>query len=145
MEDIITSCWEDTITGVNRVEGARHSVAKPLSLSPREDILGNGRTGENELRVVGGQQCRALAGRKQPVMIDPSPELPDDMPIASVELPPKVRQALIAAGLRTIGKIRETSDTEILRIQHLGQSSLNFLRDTLGRHPPWESAGTPFQ
>jgi len=65
-------------------------------------------------------------------MIDPSPELPDDMPIASVELPPKVRQALIAAGLRTIGKIRETSDTEILRIQHLEQSSLNFLRDTLG-------------
>jgi hypothetical protein len=65
-------------------------------------------------------------------MIDPSPELPDDMPIASVELPPKVQQALIAAGLRTIGKIRETSDTEILRIQNLGQSSLNFLRDTLG-------------
>lgn len=65
-------------------------------------------------------------------MIDPSPELPDDMPIAGVELPAKVRQALIAAGLRTIGKIRETSDTEILRIQHLEQSSLNFLRDTLG-------------
>jgi DNA-directed RNA polymerase alpha subunit len=65
-------------------------------------------------------------------MIDPSPELPDDMPIASVELPPKVQQALIAAGLRTIGKIREASDAEILRIQNLGQSSLNFLRDTLG-------------
>jgi DNA-directed RNA polymerase alpha subunit len=70
--------------------------------------------------------------RKELVMIDPSPELPDDMPIASVEFPPKVRQALIAAGLRTIGKIRETPDTEILRIQDLGQGSLNFLRDTLG-------------
>jgi DNA-directed RNA polymerase alpha subunit len=69
-------------------------------------------------------------------MIDPSPELPDDMPIASVELPPKVQQALIAAGLRTIGKIRETSDTEILRIQNLGQSSLNFLRDTMGLRLP---------
>jgi hypothetical protein len=65
-------------------------------------------------------------------MIDPSPELPDDMPIASVELPAKVRQALIAAGLRTTGKIRETSDPEILRIQYLRQSSLTFLRDTLG-------------
>ena len=54
------------------------------------------------------------------------------MPIASVELPPKVQQALIAAGLETIGKIRETSDTEILRIRDLGQSSPNFLRDTLG-------------
>jgi hypothetical protein len=77
-------------------------------------------------------------------MIDPSPELPDDMPIASVELPPKVQQALIAAGLRTIGKIRETSDTEILRIQNLGQSSLNFLRTLWGCRPPWESE-TPFQ
>jgi hypothetical protein len=74
------------------------------------------------------RDCRASAGRKELVMIDPSPELPDDMPIASVELPPKVQQALIAAGLRTVGKIRETSDTEILRIQDLGQSSLNFLR-----------------
>jgi hypothetical protein len=52
-------------------------------------------------------------------MIDPSPELPDDVPIASVELPTKVRHALIAAGLGTIGKIRETSDMEMLRIQHL--------------------------
>jgi hypothetical protein len=31
-------------------------------------------------------------------MIDPSPELPDDIPIAGVELPPKVRHALTAAG-----------------------------------------------
>jgi DNA-directed RNA polymerase alpha subunit len=65
-------------------------------------------------------------------MIDPSPELPDDMPIASVELPPKVQQALTAAGLKTVGKIRETSDTEILQIQDLGKSSLALLRETLG-------------
>jgi DNA-directed RNA polymerase alpha subunit len=65
-------------------------------------------------------------------MIDPSPELPDDMPIASVELPPKVQQALTAAGLKTVGKIRETSDTEILQIQDLGKSSLTLLRKTLG-------------
>jgi DNA-directed RNA polymerase alpha subunit len=82
--------------------------------------------------VVGGENAERQQEERKLVMIDPSPELPDDMPVASVELPPKVRQALIAAGLRTIGKIRETSDTEILRIQHLGQSSLNFLRDTLG-------------
>jgi DNA-directed RNA polymerase alpha subunit len=65
-------------------------------------------------------------------MIDPSPELPDDIPIASVELPPKVQQALTAAGLKTVGKIRETSDTEILQIQDLGKSSLTLLRRTLG-------------
>jgi len=65
-------------------------------------------------------------------MIDPTPELPDDMPIASVELPPKVQRALTAAGLRTVGKIRETPDTEILRIQDLRESSLALLRKTLG-------------
>jgi DNA-directed RNA polymerase alpha subunit len=78
-------------------------------------------------------------------MIDPSPELPDDIPIASVELPAKVRQALIAAGLRTIGKIRETSDTEILQIQHLEESSLSFLRDTLRLPSSMGVRRTPFQ
>ncbi|HMF69193.1 MAG TPA: DNA-directed RNA polymerase subunit alpha C-terminal domain-containing protein [Phyllobacterium sp.] len=78
-------------------------------------------------------------------MIDPSPELPDDVPIASVELPAKVRHALIAAGLGTIGKIRETSDMEILRIQHLGQSSLNFLRDSLGLPSSMGVRRDPFQ
>jgi DNA-directed RNA polymerase alpha subunit len=65
-------------------------------------------------------------------MIDPSPELPDDMPIADVELPPKVREALATAGLRTVGDVRETPDARILRIQDLGESSLALLRKTLG-------------
>ena len=65
-------------------------------------------------------------------MIGPSPELPDDLPIASVELPPKVQQALAAAGLRTVGDVREAPDTKILQIQDLGESSLALLRKTLG-------------
>jgi DNA-directed RNA polymerase alpha subunit len=65
-------------------------------------------------------------------MIDPSPELPDDMPIANLELPPKVREALTTAGLRTVGDVREAPDATILRIQNLGQSSLALLRKTLG-------------
>ena len=53
-----------------------------------------------ELRVVGGaMQAKEL------VMIDPSPELPDDMPVVSLELPRKLRQALNAAGFRTVGRI----------------------------------------
>jgi DNA-directed RNA polymerase alpha subunit len=78
------------------------------------------------------ERLPTISKRKASVMIDPSPELPDDMPIASVELPPKVQQALTAAGLKTVGKIRETSDTEILQIQDLGKSSLTLLRKTLG-------------
>jgi DNA-directed RNA polymerase alpha subunit len=65
-------------------------------------------------------------------MIDPSPELPDDMPIADVELPTKVREALTTAGLRAVGDIREAPDAQILRIPGLGQSSLAWLRKTLG-------------
>ena len=65
-------------------------------------------------------------------MIVPSPELPDDLPIASVELPPTLQQALIAAGLRTVGDVREEPDTKILQIHDLGESSLALLRKTLG-------------
>lgn len=65
-------------------------------------------------------------------MIDPSPELPDGMSIAIVELPPKVQQALTAAGLRTVGDVREAPDTKIRQIQDLGESSPALLRKTLG-------------
>lgn len=65
-------------------------------------------------------------------MIDPSPELPDDMSIANVKLPSKVKQALTAAGLRTVGDVREARDTKILQIQDIGKSSLALLRKTLG-------------
>src|SRR6202521_3323749 len=73
----------------------------------------------------------AANGRK-PAMIDPAPELPDDMPIADVEFSPKVREALTAAGLRTVGEVREAPDAKILRIHDLGESSLALLRKTLG-------------
>jgi RNA polymerase alpha subunit len=82
--------------------------------------------------------CRLREGRplngKRLAMIDPSPELPDDMSIANVELPPKVQQALIAAGLRTVGDVREAPDTKILEIQDLGENSLAHLRKTWGCH-----------
>jgi hypothetical protein len=68
---------------------------------------------------------------KNPAMIDPSPELPDDMSIANVELPPKVREALTAAGLRTVGDVREAPDAKILRILDLGENWLALLRKIL--------------
>ena len=40
--------------------------------------------------------------------------------------------ALVMAGLKTVGEIREMPDTEILQIQNLGKSSLRLLRETLG-------------
>ena len=65
-------------------------------------------------------------------MIDPAPELPDDTSIERVELPPKVKDTLVTAGLKTVGDIRETPDSEILQIRNLGKSSLALLRATLG-------------
>ncbi len=65
-------------------------------------------------------------------MIDPTPELPDDVPIADVEFPAKVREALTAACLRTVGEVREALDSRMPRISDLGESSLALLRNTLG-------------
>src|ERR1700682_1907795 len=71
-------------------------------------------------------------------MIDPSPELPDDTLIESVELPPKVKDTLVTAGLKTVGDIRETPDSEILQIQNLGKSPLA-PAPIPTRRPPWRA------
>jgi DNA-directed RNA polymerase alpha subunit len=65
-------------------------------------------------------------------MLDPTPELPDDMPISQVELPARIRNVLAAAGLKTVGEVRETSDEILLSFQDLGKTSIAHLRETLG-------------
>ena len=62
----------------------------------------------------------------------PVPELPDDTPIESVLLPTRVSNALIAAGLKTVGEVRETSDRELLSLQNFGDNSLYYVRKMLG-------------
>ena len=65
-------------------------------------------------------------------MFDPTPKLPDDTLISDVEFPSRIRNALVAAGLQTIGEVRETSDETLLSFQDLGQASVAHLRETLG-------------
>lgn len=65
-------------------------------------------------------------------MIDPSPELPDNTPISDVKLPTRIRNALTAAGVTTIGEVRETSNATFLSFQDLGAKSVVYLRETLG-------------
>jgi len=65
-------------------------------------------------------------------MLDPTPELPDDTPISDVELPARIHNVLAAAGLKTVGEVRETSDEILLSFQDLGKASLAHLRETLG-------------
>jgi DNA-directed RNA polymerase alpha subunit len=65
-------------------------------------------------------------------MLYPAPELPDDTLIGQVRFSTRVRNALNAAGMKTIGEVRETSDDNLLSLQDLGPSSISYLRETLG-------------
>jgi DNA-directed RNA polymerase alpha subunit len=65
-------------------------------------------------------------------MLYPAPELPDDTPIDKVRFSSRIRNALSAAGWKTVGEIREASDATLLSLQDLGKGSVTYLRETLG-------------
>jgi DNA-directed RNA polymerase alpha subunit len=75
----------------------------------------------------------------EPNQIDPTLWLPDDTPISDVELPARIRNALVAAGLETVGDVRETADETLLSFDELGKSSVAHIRETLGfpSRPNW--------
>src|SRR5882757_3280522 len=58
----------------------------------------------------------------------PAPELRDDTAIENVRFSTRVRNALITAGLKTVGDIREASDAMLLSLQNLGKGSVADLR-----------------
>jgi DNA-directed RNA polymerase alpha subunit len=64
--------------------------------------------------------------------VDPTPELSDDTLIADVQFPTRIRNVLAAAGLTTVGDVRETTDETLLSLQDLGSVSVKHLRETLG-------------
>jgi hypothetical protein len=66
-------------------------------------------------------------------MFDPAHNLPDDTLIEKVRFPTVLRNALISAGIKTIGDIRATSDVELGRMRWIGKESLAYLRRTLGK------------
>ena len=68
----------------------------------------------------------------EPHMLDPTPELPDDTPIDRVRFPARIQNVLVAAGLKTVGEVRETSDEALLSFQDFGKGSVAHLRETLG-------------
>jgi len=47
-------------------------------------------------------------------------------------IPARICNVLAAAGLKTVGKVRETSDEILLSFQDLGKASVAHLRETLG-------------
>jgi Bacterial RNA polymerase, alpha chain C terminal domain len=65
-------------------------------------------------------------------MLYPAPELPDDTLIGKVRFSTRIRNALNAAGMKTIGEAREASDEVLLSLPDFGKSSIAHLRQTLG-------------
>jgi len=66
-------------------------------------------------------------------MFDPAPDLSDETLIETVRFPTILRNALMAAGLKSIGEIRARPDDELGRITRIGKESLTYLRRTIGR------------
>jgi DNA-directed RNA polymerase alpha subunit len=64
--------------------------------------------------------------------IEPTPELPDDTPIREVGFPTRTKNALFAAGVKTVGEVREMSDEALLSLPNFGMASVAHLRETLG-------------
>jgi hypothetical protein len=65
-------------------------------------------------------------------MLYPAPELPDDTLIGTVRFSTRIRNALNAAGMKTIGEVREASDEVLLSLPDFGRGSIAHLRQTLG-------------
>jgi DNA-directed RNA polymerase alpha subunit len=64
--------------------------------------------------------------------LEATPELPDDTPIREVRFPTRIKDALFAAGLKTVGEVREMSDASLLALPDFGKTSVAQLRDLLG-------------
>jgi hypothetical protein len=65
-------------------------------------------------------------------MLYPAPDLPDDTPVENVRFTTRIRKTLSAAGMTTIGDVREVSDAALLSLPDFGSGSLSYLRETLG-------------
>jgi hypothetical protein len=64
--------------------------------------------------------------------LEPTPELPDNMSIREVRFPDRIKDALFAAGIKTVGEVRETPDEALVALPDIGDRSLAYLRETLG-------------
>ena len=83
---------------------------------------------------TGSAYGKNVCGGRKPAgpMLYPVPELPDDTLIEQVRFSTGIRNALNAAGMKTIGEVREMSDDNLLSLQDLGPSSISYLREALG-------------
>ena len=67
------------------------------------------------------------------MMFDPTPELPANTLITTIRFPTIVRNALILAGLTTVGDFRALPDRDLRMLRRVGPGRLSYLRKKLGR------------
>ena len=65
------------------------------------------------------------------LVLHPTAELSDDVPIEQIRLPWNIRRALANAGLKTVGAVRKAADETLLR-SRLNRGVVDFIRATLG-------------
>jgi len=87
---------------------------------------------DNRERLRSERLAREAAGPAGGKLVMPTPQLPDDTPIELLRLAARMREALCAEGLKTVGEIREKSDEQLLTIRGLGSGSIAHLRASLG-------------
>lgn len=112
------------------------SAAEQKELRSREakEAIADHQEGQRALQVTLERlrdERRAREAAAGP-MLYPAPELPDDTSIDNVRFSTRIRNAVTAAGLKTVGEIREASDATVLGLQDLGKGSVTHLRETLG-------------
>jgi DNA-directed RNA polymerase alpha subunit len=64
--------------------------------------------------------------------LEPTLELPDDTAIREIRFPERIKDALFAAGIKTVGQVREMSDQALLTLPDFGRDSISHLRETVG-------------
>ena len=65
------------------------------------------------------------------MLLHPSSEIPDDVPIEQIRLPWNIRRILTDAGLETVGDVRKAANETLLGLK-LNRGVIDFIRATLG-------------
>jgi DNA-directed RNA polymerase alpha subunit len=91
------------------------------------NALANRKASPSERRLV-----KIGQGKSQMKEIEPTPELPDNTPIREVRFPTRIKIALLAAGIKTVGEVREMLDQTLIDLPDFGKGSLAHVRETLG-------------
>src|SRR5258707_13757426 len=118
----------------NTGPGLSAAERKPLRVQEAQEAIADHQEAQNAFHenrepLRKERLVREAAGGP---MVAPTPELPDDTPIERVLFPTRIQNALRAAGLKTVGEVREVSDETLISLPDFGRGSLSDLRRKLG-------------